>query len=123
MTFTVSLTELSVFIIAIAFLMLVAFAIPALIQLRQTARALQESSEEGKRFLTDIKEIARKVNGHVSDMEEAAKRLGGATLKAMGVAESFVGNIKDPAAKIAGVIAVLALGFKYLKKKGKEHVR
>ncbi|MBF8250816.1 MAG: hypothetical protein HW382_444 [Deltaproteobacteria bacterium] len=123
MTFTVSLAELSVFIIAIAFLILVVSAIPTLIQLRQTGRALQELSEEGKRFLADIKEITHRVNGQVSDMEEAVKKLRDVTLKATGVAEVVIDAIKGPVVKIAGVMAGLTFGLKHFRKGGKENVR
>ncbi|MBF0633563.1 MAG: DUF948 domain-containing protein [Nitrospinae bacterium] len=118
MTFTVSLTELSVFIIAIAFLMLVVSAIPALIQLRQTARTLEAFSQDGKRFLADIKEITHKVNGQVSDMEESVTKLRNVTIKAIGIAEVAVDAIKDPVIKIAGLVAVLTLGLKHLRKRG-----
>jgi len=123
MTFTVSLAELSVFIIAIAFLILVVSAIPTLIQLRQTGRALQELSEEGKRFLADIKEITHRVNGQVSDMEDAVKRLRDVTLKATGVADVVVDAIKGPVVKIAGVMAGITFGLKHFRKGGKENVR
>ena len=123
MTFTVSLAELSVFIIAIAFLILVVSAIPTLIQLRQTGRALQELSEEGKRFLADIKEITHRVNGQVSDMEEAVKKLRDVTLKATGVAEVVIDAIKGPVVKIAGVMAGITFGLKHFRKGGKENVR
>ncbi|MBI4745973.1 MAG: DUF948 domain-containing protein [Deltaproteobacteria bacterium] len=123
MTFTVSLAELSVFIIAIAFLILVVSAIPALIQLRQTGKALQEFSEEGKRFLSDLKEITHRVNGQVSDMEEAVKKLRDVTLKATGVAEVVIDAIKGPVVKIAGVMAGLTFGLKHFRKGGKENVR
>jgi uncharacterized protein YoxC len=123
MTFTVSLAELSIFIIAISFLILVVSLIPAIIQLRQTAKAVQDFSEEGKRVLEDVKEITHRVNGQVGDMEEAVKKLRDVTLKATGVAEIIVDAIKGPVVKIAGVMAGVKFGLKHFRKGGKENVR
>lgn len=123
MTFTVSLAELSIFIIAISFLILVVSLIPAIIQLRQTGKALQDLSEEGKRVLEDVKEITHSVNGQVGDMEETVKRLRDVTLKATGVAEIVVDAIKGPAVKIAGVMAGIKFGLKHLRKGGEKNVR
>lgn len=123
MTFTVSLSELSVFIIAIAFLILVISAIPVFIQLRQTAKAVQELSEEGTKVLEDVKEITEKVNVQVSDMEEAVKKIREVTLKTTGVAEIIVDAIKGPVVKIAGVMAGMKFGLKHFRKGGKDDVR
>lgn len=119
MTFSISLTEISVLIIVIAALILVAYAIPALIQLRRTGEALQVFSEDGKRFFADIKEITHKLNGQVSDMDDAVRRLRDVTLKATGVAEVVVDAIKEPVIKIAGVMAGLSAGLKHFRKAGK----
>lgn len=116
MTFTVSLAELSIFLIAIAFLILVVSVIPTLIQLRQTGKALQELSEEGKRFLAEIKEMTHRVNGQVTDMEEAVKRVRDVTLKATAVAEVVVEAVKGPVVTLAGVLAGIKFGLKHFKK-------
>jgi len=123
MTFTVSLGELSIFIIAIAFLILVVSVIPTFIQLRQTGKALQELSEEGKRFLADVKEITHKINGQVGDMEEPLKKLRDVTLKATEVAEIVVDAVKGPAVTVAGVLAGITFGLKHFRKGGGEDVR
>lgn len=123
MTFTVSLTELSFFIIAISFLILVVSLIPAIMQLRQTGKALQEFSEQGKRVLEDVKEITHSVNGQVGDMEEAVKKFRDVTVKATGVADIVVDAIKGPVVKIAGVMAGVKFGLKHFRKGGGENVR
>lgn len=121
MTFTVSLAELSIFIIAIAFLILVVSAIPTLLQLRQTAKALQDFSDEGKKLLTDMKEIAHKVNDQVTDMEEAVKKVRDVSIKAAGVTGAIVDAIKKPAITLA--IAAIMFGIKHFRKGGREDVR
>lgn len=121
MTFTVSLAELSIFIIAISFLILVVSAIPTLIQLRQTAKALQEFSEEGKKLIADVKEIAQRVSGQVGEMEEAVKKVSDVSLKAAGVAGTIVDAIKKPAVTLA--IAGIMFGIKHFRKGGGKDVR
>ena len=116
MTFTVSLAELSIFIIAISFLILVVSLIPAITQLRQTAKAVQEFSEQGKRVLEDVKEITHRVNGQVGDMEETVKKFKDVTLKATGVAEVVIDAIKGPVLKMAGVMAGITFGLKHFRK-------
>jgi hypothetical protein len=119
MTFTVSLAELSLFIIAIAILILVVSLVPALIQLRRTARALQELSEDGKRVLADVKEITLMVKNQVSDMGDAAHKVREVVLKATGIAGVLVDGIGGAALKIVGLIAGLTFGLKQFGKGGK----
>lgn len=57
MTFTISLMELSLFIIAITFFILVIYLIPTVIQLRQTARSIQELSDLAKKQFKGLEEV------------------------------------------------------------------
>lgn len=123
MTFTVTLAELSVFIIAISFLILVVSIIPTLIQLRQTGKALQELSEQGIKVLEDVKEITHKVNGNVSDLDEAVKKVKDVGLKAAGIAEIVVDALKGPAITLAGVLAGIKFGLKHFRKEDKSNVQ
>lgn len=123
MTFTITLTELSFFIIAVSFLVLVVSIIPALLQLRQTGRALQEFAEEGKTVLSEVKEITRRVNGQVAGLDEAVRSVSNVTLKAAGLAEALIDTIRVPAVTIAGLIAGVGMGFKHFRKGGEKDVR
>lgn len=123
MTFTVTLAELSIFMIAIAFLILVVSLIPTIIQLRQTGKAIQDFSEDGRRVLEDVKDITHKVNGQVGDMEEAVKKVKDVSLKAADVAEIVIGAIKGPAVTLAGILAGITFGLKHFRKGGEEDVR
>ena len=49
MTFTISLMELSIFFVAITFFILVIYLIPTIIQLRRTARSIEELSDLAKK--------------------------------------------------------------------------
>ena len=122
MTFTVSLSEISIFIIAIAFLVLVVSIIPALIQLRQTGRAIQELSEEGKKLLAEVKETVHKVNAQVTDMEDAVKKIRDITLKATGVAGVIIDAVRSPVTKLSALLAGIRFGLKYFRKGGEKNV-
>lgn len=119
MTFTVSLAELSLFIIAIAILILVLSLVPVFIQLRRTAKALQELSEDGKRVLADVKDITDMVKNQVSDLGEASHKVKEVVLKATGIAGVLLDGIGGVALKIAGLIAGLTFGLKQFGKGGK----
>lgn len=123
MTFTVTLAELSVFIIAISFLILVVSIIPTLIQLRQTGKALQELSEQGIKVLEDVKEITHKVNGNVSDLDETVKKVKDVSLKAAGVVEVIVNAVRGPAVTLAAAIAGVTFGLKHFRKGGEKDVQ
>ncbi len=118
MTFTVSLWELSLFIIAVAFVILLVTAIPALIQLRRTGRALQEFSEDGKELLADLKDITRTLNGSANDVNDAVGRIRDVTLKATGVAEGVIDAVKAPLYKMAAVMAGVTYALKHFRKGG-----
>ncbi|MEK7846899.1 MAG: DUF948 domain-containing protein, partial [Nitrospinota bacterium] len=74
MTFTVTLIELSFFLIAIGFLMLVVYLIPAIIQFRQTARSIQELSEESKKVLKDTVPVINKVKRQLDGIGDAVEK-------------------------------------------------
>lgn len=121
MTFTVSFLDLSLLIIAIAFLILVIFAVPTLLQLRKTAKSLQEFSEEGKIFLGDAKEITSKINEHLGSMDEALTRVKDVSMKATSLVEVVVDALK-PMVTYAGILAAIVFGIKQFKKGGGEDV-
>ncbi len=122
MTITVSL-ELSMFIIAVALVILVALAIPTFFQIRRACRALEEFSVDGKKFLEDIKEITNKVNGQLGDIDDATKKIRDVALKAAGVVEGVIDAVKGPADKIAGVLTGVSYVLKHFKKGGNENER
>lgn len=94
MTLTISLMELSIFIIAITFFILVIYLIPAIIQLRQTARSIEELSELAKK---QVKGLEGVINGF--------------------------GQLKTPLAALAGLISFIWSGIGKLRKEGEDDVR
>lgn len=94
MALTISLTELSIFLIAITFFILVIYLIPTIIQLRQTARSLEELSELAKK---QFKGLEAMVNGF--------------------------GQWKRPIGALLSLIAGIKAGLGQSRKEGEEDVR
>ena len=65
MSFTVTLTDISVFMIAISVFIFVLYLIPLIIQLRETARDVQRLAEKYEDVMVDLKSITGKVNEHM----------------------------------------------------------
>lgn len=117
MTFTVTLTELSVFLIAIGFLMLVVYLIPAIIQFRQTARSIQELTEEARGVLKEtipVIDNCRKQMEGIGDTIEKIKTVGS---KLPFITEAVVKNVKKPFVVAAGLVGGILYTLKSLKKK------
>lgn len=89
MTLTISLMELSIFLIAITFFILVIFLVPTIIQLRQTARSVEELVELAKKQVKGLEEV---INGF--------------------------SQWKSPLAALAGLIAFIRSGLTKIKKGG-----
>lgn len=94
MTLTITLTELSILLIAIAFFILVVYLIPTIIQLRQTARTIQELSEAVK---SQVKELEVMVKGF--------------------------GQLHKPIITLVSLITGIICGIRQSRKEGKEDVR
>lgn len=94
MAFTISLMELSIFIIAITFFILVIYLIPAIIQLRYTAKSLQELSDLAKKQFKGLEEV---MNGF--------------------------SQWKKPVGALLSLIPLIRSGLGKLRKEGEEDVR
>src|SRR3972149_597747 len=93
MTFTVTISELALLLAAIAFFILVIYLIPAIIQLRNTARAVEDLSQKGKEAIEDIGSLAKKVNGQSEDVGEVVKKIKEVGLVAV-ILDDIVGNLR-----------------------------
>jgi len=117
MTFTVTLTELSVFLIAIGFLMLVVYLIPAIIQLRQTARSIQELSEDAKVVLKETVPVIDKVRGQIDGIGDAVEKFKAVGSKLPYITEAIAKNVKKPFVVAAGIVGGILYTLKSLKRK------
>lgn len=124
MTFTVTITELSIFLAAIAFFILVIYLIPAVIQLRNTAKAVEEFSQKGKEAMEDVNLLVKKLNGQAEDIGGVVKKVTDVGLKAVHLADIVVNQLKGPIIALTSIIAGIEFGLKHFKKKeGDKDVR
>jgi uncharacterized protein YoxC len=117
MTFTVTLTELSVFLIAIGFLMLVVYLIPAIIQLRQTARSIQELSEDAKVVLKETVPVIDKVRGQIDGIGDAVEKFKTVGNRLPDIASAIAANAKKPFVVAAGLVGGILYTIKSFKRK------
>ncbi|MBI3753276.1 MAG: DUF948 domain-containing protein [Deltaproteobacteria bacterium] len=124
MTFTITIAELSFLLAAIAFFLLVIYLIPGIIQLRSTAKAIEELSQKGKEAIEEITTLAKKLNGHAEDVGNVVKKITDVGLKAAYLADVVVNQLKGPIITLASIIAGIEFGLRHFKKKeGDKDVR
>lgn len=117
MIFTVTISELALFLAAIAFFILVIYLIPAIIQLRNTAKAIEDFSQKAKEAVENINSLVKKVNGHADEVGDVVKKI-------TDVGRILVNQLKVPVITIASIIAGIEFVFKHLRKKeGDKNVR
>ncbi|OGV99128.1 MAG: hypothetical protein A3I04_05885 [Nitrospinae bacterium RIFCSPLOWO2_02_FULL_39_110] len=117
MTFTVTLIELSFFLIAIGFLMLVVYLIPAIIQFRQTARSIQELSEESKKVLRDTVPVINKVKRQLDGIGDAVEKFKSVGNRLPYIADAVAKQVKRPFVLAAGLAGGIIYIFKSLKRR------
>ncbi len=117
MTVTADIYEIAVVIIALAFLVLVIAAIPMLLQLKRTIRAVGELSTESRKAVEVLTVLCKKTGDQVGDIEELVKRIKIVGLKATGIAEILLDNIKNPLIAILSMLLGIEFGMKRFIKK------
>lgn len=124
MTFTVTIAEISIFLAAIAFFILVIYLIPAIIQVRNTAKAVEELAQKGKEAMEGAGSLVKKLNGQAEDIGGVVKKVTDVGLKAVHLADIIVNQLKGPIITVASIIAGIEFGLKHFKKKeGDKDVR
>jgi uncharacterized protein YoxC len=116
MTFTVTLTELSFFLIAIGFLMLVVYLMPAIIQLRQTLKTVQELSEESRKVLKDTVPVINKVKGQLDGIGDAVEKFKTVGKRLPDIANIAAAQVKKPLVVAAGLAGGIIYAIKSLKR-------
>lgn len=95
MTITFGVYEIAALIIALAFLALILFLIPALIQVRRTVKEMEDLTSESKRTVKSLNHL-------------------------LGIAETVADNIKSPLISIISILLGLEGGLKRLFRKDKD---
>lgn len=117
MTFTVTIGELSIFLAGIAFFILVIYLIPLIIQLRNTAKAVEEFSQKGREAMEDLNLLVRNLNGPAEDIGGVVKKAAEVGLKAVNLTDIVINQLKGPLITISSIIAGIEFGLKHFKKK------
>ncbi len=124
MTFTLTVSELAFLLIAIAFFILVIYLIPSIIQLRNTAKAVEDLSQRGKEAMEDISSLVKTLNGQAEDIGGVVKKVTDVGLKAAHLTDIVVNQLKGPIITLTSIIAGIEFGLKHFRKKeGDEDVR
>lgn len=117
MTFTVTIGELSIFLAGIAFFILVIYLIPLIIQLRNTAKAVEEFSQKGREAVEDLNLLVRNLNGPAEDIGGVVKKAAEVGLKAVNLTDIVVNQLRGPLITISSIITGIEFGLKHFKKK------
>ena len=117
---TASIYEIAIIIIALAFLVLVIAAIPLLIQLKKAMKSVEELTTEGKKTAEVLTSLFNKTNDQAGNIEELVKKINVVGLKATGIAEILLDNIKSPLIAILSMLLGVEFGMKHLVKKEKK---
>ncbi len=117
---TASIYEIAIVIIALAFLVLVIAAIPMLLQLKKAMKSVEELTTEGKKTAEVMTSLLGKTNDQAGNIEELVKKINVVGLKATGIAEILLDNIKSPLIGILSMLMGVEFGMKHLVKKEKK---
>jgi uncharacterized protein YoxC len=124
MAITVSISEFALLLAAIAFFVLIIYLIPTIIQLRNTAKGVEDFSQTAKEAVENVNSLIKKVDGQAEDMGEVAKKVKDVGLKAVHLADIVITQLKSPIITIVSIIAGIEFGLKHFRKKeGDKDVR
>jgi len=113
---TANIYQIVALVIALAFLILVVFSIPTLLQLKRTVRSFEELSTESKKSLGILNNLLEKTGEHTGEVEEIFERVKNIGLKIINTAEFFVENIKSPLVTILSLLLGIQFGLKHFLK-------
>lgn len=120
MTITLGVGEIALLIIALAFLVLVAAMIPALLQLKKTVKAMEDLATESKSAVANVNSIIVRASGQIEDMEELAKKAKDVGIKIVDLLETVLDTVRSPLLTIVSLIVGVEFGFRKLLKRDKK---
>jgi uncharacterized protein YoxC len=117
---TANIYEIAAFIVALAFLVLVIFAIPALIQIKTTARSVEEITGQSKKTIEALNTLIKKAGEGTGELDILIKRLKDLSNRLSTTAEFISLNIKSPLVTALSLIIGFQYGLKYFMKSTEE---
>lgn len=107
---TANIYEIVAFLLAAAFLLLIIFAIPALLQIKKTAKSVEDLTAESRKSLEILNKLFKITGDKAGDLDGLFKEL---SARLGATAEIIGGGIKGPLVTILSLIIGLQYGFKY----------
>ncbi|MBI5887669.1 MAG: hypothetical protein HZB82_03045 [Deltaproteobacteria bacterium] len=104
--------EIAALMAAISVSALAIAAIPAVLQIKRTIRAVEDLSLETKKSVETLNGILKRIDCGVAVFEETAARFKQTGERISDVIDSFMENIKKPIAVVAGVLSSIEYAFK-----------
>jgi uncharacterized protein YoxC len=120
MTISAEIYEIAVLIIAIAFLVLVIAAIPTLIQLKRTVKAVEELSEESRKSVKTLNGLLTRTGEQAGEFESMLQKFRDVGIKASNLGELVVDSVRNPLITMLSLLLGLEVGMKQLIKKKTE---
>ena len=121
MTFSANIYEVSVLLIAIAFVILVVSMIPALLQTKRAIKAIEDLTLETKRAVENVNLIIKKASDRAEDIDDVVKQATEVSRKVVGLADSVVDTVKLPLITLISTVIGAEHGFrKFFIKEKKE---
>lgn len=107
MTITITIYELSALLVAIGFLAFIIALIPAILQIRRTAAAIETLSVESTKTAENLNTILKVAGEEVCEVKEVITRLKGTGLKAADLADGILENVGG---SVAGILSLIFIG-------------
>ncbi len=119
MTFSANIYEIAVLLIALAFVILVLAAIPALLQTKRTIKAFEDLTLESKRTVEHVNHIMKRAGDRAGDIDDLVKKATDVSHKVVGLADSVVDTVKIPLITLLSTIIGAEHGFRrfFIKEK------
>jgi len=117
---TANVYEIVAFLLVIAFCILIIFAIPALLQIKKTAKAVEDLTQESKKSLEVLNGVLKKTGDKAGEVDALLKRLGEVSRSLGTTADIIGGNLKGPFITLISLIIGIQYGLKYFIKRSAE---
>ncbi|MBI5047427.1 MAG: DUF948 domain-containing protein [Deltaproteobacteria bacterium] len=120
----IAISDLAFLLVAIAFFLLMIYLIPTVIQLRNTAKAIEEFLQKGKETMEGINSLVKKLDGPADDVGGMLKKIAEVALKVVHMVDMVVSQLKGAIIVLTSIIAGIEFGLKHFRKKeGDKDVR
>lgn len=112
-----NLYEIAALIAAISAAALAISAIPAVLQIKKTIKAVEDLSLETKKSVETLNGILKRIDCGAAAFEETAARFKQTGERISDVIDAFVENVKKPVAIVASVLSTIEYAFKLFFRK------